>query len=83
MGDVTGKLVLKMENNVLKGHIEADGSVSLIEDIKLENNKLSGNIFYSGTLVRMDGIFEGDKFKGNLNADGTGAFNITATRIPK
>jgi len=83
MGDVTGKLILKLENGLIKGHIESDGTVSIIEDLKLEDRSLTGNIFYSGTLVKMEGIFDGDKYSGNLIADGAGTFKIMASRADK
>ena len=83
MGDVTGKLILKMENGMIKGHIENDGTVSIIEDLKLEDKSLTGNIFYSGTLVKLEGMFDADKYSGNLHTDGAGSFKITATRAPK
>jgi len=83
MGDVTGKLVLKMENGLIKGYVENEGSISLIEDLKLEDKLLTGNIFYSGTLVKMEGLFDGDKYQGNLIADGAGNYKIIASRVPK
>lgn len=83
MGDVSGKLILKMENGQVKGHIEADGSVSVIEDLKLEEKSMTGNIFYSGSLVKLEGMFEGDKYNGSLVVDGAGTFKIMATRVPK
>lgn len=83
MGDVTGKLILKLEGDLIKGYVESDGAVSVIEDLKLEDKSLTGNIFYSGTLVKMEGMFDGDKYSGNLIADGAGTFRIMATRAPK
>ena len=83
MGDVTGKLILKQEGDLIKGYVESDGTVSVIEDLKLEDKSLTGNIFYSGTLVKMEGMFDGDKYTGNLIADGAGTFKIMASRTPK
>lgn len=81
LGDVTGKMSLKSENGVIKAFLETNGETTELSEFKLEDKKISGIFYYSGTPVRLEGMFESlNSLTGKLTADGAGVFPMKASR---
>ena len=81
LGDVTGKMTLKSENGVIKAFLENNGETTELSEFKLEDKNISGIFYYSGTPVRLEGVFESlNSLSGKLTADGAGVFPMKASR---
>ena len=82
MGDVKGKILVKNENNALKGILESEsGESAPIENFKIENNKMTGSFYYDGNQIKIDASIEGDQMKGSLNASGMANYKLTGKKI--
>lgn len=81
LGDVTGKMTLKSENGVIKAFLETNGEITELSDFKLVDKNISGIFYYSGTPVRLEGMFESlNSLTGKLTADGAGVYPMKASR---
>jgi len=81
LGDVTGKMILKSDNGVIKAFLETNGETTELSEFKLEDKNISGIFYYSGTPVRLEGVFESpNSLTGKLTADGAGVFAMKASR---
>lgn len=79
-GNPNGKFTISKEGDIYTGALHGERGVLELKEIVIEGNRLvSSHFFGQGYQIEMTGVFEGDTFTGQIDAEGN-VFKMTAVR---